>query len=189
MNDPFDVLIEIEQKCKKNARPLPWQKEIGYLWQGIGFLSGERHFAVPLGEIKEVLPIPAITPFPSSTAWFMGVANLRGHLLPVTNLESFMFNQYHEINAASRILVVDFEQTAVGFVVQQVLGVERFLKNTLKPNQNESIEKQNNENTRPLYIKGEFHNIQTWTVISLKELSQTAEFYHVIKDAGVHKYE
>jgi twitching motility protein PilI len=183
MNDPFNILIDIEQRCKKNARPLPWQKELGHLWQGIGFLNGDRHFVAPLIEVNEVLPVPAITPFPSSVPWFMGVANLRGHLLPVTNLEGFMFDTMHPMTALSRVLVVDFEQTKVGFLVQQVLGVERFLKSSLLSNG--ELSKEQKEATVQPYIIGEFKNEEQWTVISLKELSQTTQFHHVIKEAGV----
>src|SRR5437868_1040301 len=117
-NDPFDVLVNIEQQCRHYAKPLPSQKIIGRLWQGIGFMSGDKHYTVALNEIKEVLLLPALTVLPSGVGWFRGVANFRGHLLPITDLQSFMAEIYATqkielrtttVSALSRIIVIDFE--------------------------------------------------------------------------------
>jgi len=176
--DPFQTLVEIEQACKTHARPLPWQKELGRLWQGIGFLAANRYFLVPLAEVKEILTVPAVTPLSGSVEWFLGVANLRGHLLPITDLEGLMMGKPHQTTPLSRILVMDFEQTGIGFLVQQVLGVQRFIDKTLQ-----SVSEALDLQVKP-YAIGEFKQDKDWIVLSLKGLTQTTQFYHLIKETG-----
>lgn len=179
-HDPFELLIDIERKCKANAKPLPHKQEGGQIWQGIGFVSSNLHFLAPLKEVKEVLTLPAMTALPASADWFMGVASLRGQVLPITDLQCFLQGEKQTITPMSRILVVDFEKTGVGFMVPQVLGVQRFLDKTLQT----SIENGIDPNIKE-HLQGEFINeVSKWYVLSLKNLSQTGQFYHVVQEAG-----
>lgn len=44
---------------------------------------GRDWYALPLVNVREVVPAPAVTPVPGAPAWLLGVANLRGQILPV----------------------------------------------------------------------------------------------------------
>lgn len=197
--DPYEILLNLEENCRQFARPLPRQKISGKIWQGIGFISSNVHFVTPLAEIKEILAPPDTTPLPFGASWFRGVANLRGHLLPITDLQGFVLETPHHLSTLSRILVIDFEQTLVGFLVQQVLGVQRFpeslLNSILEDNQisNEVSKEIPKDGSPPQeshlepkftpYLQGQFTvNEKTWYVLSLKALSQTTQFYHVMKN-------
>ena len=91
--------------------------------QGQSWLAVEcsgRGFLLPLREAGEIFAMSAILPVPYSHAWFLGVANLRGHLHGVVDLAAFLgvksgdvarehsrlvgFNQALEINC---VLLVD----------------------------------------------------------------------------------
>jgi len=171
----------MERQCRAHAKPIPSQREAGQIWQGIGFLTADKHFLAPLTEIKEVLTVSHITPLPAAAPWFLGVSNLRGQVLPVTDLEAFLFGRQHRLKDSSRILVVDFEKTGVGFLVQQVVGVQRFLNKTMKT----MIEDEMTEEVKA-HLQGEFVNeLSRWYVLSLKNLSQTGQFYHVVKEQGL----
>ncbi len=178
--DPFEILIDIERSCRSQSKSIPHKRESGQVWQGIGFITANKHFLSPLTEIKEVLTTPRITPLPAAAPWFLGVANLRGHVLPVTDLEAFLFGTRHTLSTASRVLVVNFEKTGVGFLVQQVLGVQRLLNKTMKT----IIEEEMVEGVKE-HLQGEFiDGLTQWFVLSLQSLSQTAQFYHVVREAG-----
>ena len=179
--DPFEVLLDLEKKCKANARPLPLQRELSRGWQGIGYLTGQQYFVSPLSEIKEVIPIPSITALPAAADWFMGVTNLRGRVLPVTDLQKFILGTSQTLTPLSRVLVMEFEQSNVGFVVSQVLGVQRFLGQpaVVKPE-----ELQIEQAFQP-YIQGVFEGAKhRWHVLSLKQLSESGQFYHLVKELG-----
>lgn len=178
--DPFEVLIDIERKCRNQAKVIPHLEEVGEAWQGVGFIAANKYFLTPLTEVKEVLTTPAITPLPAAAPWFLGVANLRGEVLPVTDLGAFLFGNKQVLTPDTRILIVDFERKGIGFLVQQVLGVQRFLNKNMQT----VIEGDIAEEIKT-HLQGEFVNeVSRWYVLSLKSLSQTGQFYHVVKEAG-----
>lgn|SRR5574341_276076 len=51
--------------------------------------SGGQGFLLPLGEAGEIFPFSALVPVPHTSAWFLGVANLRGGLHGVVDLAGF----------------------------------------------------------------------------------------------------
>lgn len=180
-HEPFNTLLEIEQKCRLYAKPLPSQKALGRMWQGIGFMSNDVHYVSPIHEIKEVLQLPELTRLPSGVGWFRGVSNMRGHLLPITDLQAFMAELVEtdknlaslkilpRLSGLSRILVIDFEGGPVGFLVQQVFGIQRF------PVKDFDLSIENAETKT-------FHDGQvTWHLLSLNTLSQMPLFNHIVK--------
>jgi len=187
--DAFEILLEMENDCRTHSRPLPRQKDIGKNWQGIGFITLNYHCVVPIDEVKEILTVPVQTPLPASASWFKGVANLRGHPLPITDLQGFLIGgEQSEPRSAletphSRILVVDFNKSDVGFLVQQVLGVQRFLEKTLMPLEKITVE-EIDQKFKP-FLKGAFKEENTlWYILSLKSITETAEFYRIAKEVG-----
>ena len=41
-------------------------------------------------EVVEILPMPQVTPVPGAQPWLLGVANIRGNLLPIVDLKQFL---------------------------------------------------------------------------------------------------
>lgn len=96
-------------------------------WQGVVFeIAGER-FVAPLGEISEVLAMPELTPMPLTKSWLLGVANVRGRLLPLTDLAQFLGLTSLVRQKDRKVMVVDHGDTFVGLLVDQVLGIMRFV--------------------------------------------------------------
>jgi twitching motility protein PilI len=60
----------------------------GQSWLAIE--SSGRGFLLPLREAGEIFALTTILPVPYSHRWFMGVANLRGHLHGVVDLAGFL---------------------------------------------------------------------------------------------------
>lgn len=176
--EPFELLVDIEQKCKFYARPIPWQKVSGKIWYGIGYQCSGIDFVSPLSEVLEVIPYPSLTTFPSSSEWFIGMTNLRGHLLPIIDLQGFVMGTVQNISPLSRIIVVDFENTGVGFLVTQVSGVQRFIES--KQKKTEEDLKGYSKFVKEHFVQGE----RKWQIFSLKSITLFPEFYHVLKEMG-----
>lgn len=81
-------------------------------------LQGEI-FAFPMGSVREIIRMPATAHLPTAPASLMGVANLRGTLLPVVDLSTILFNHPVRITEASRVIVVD-AGILIGMVVDRV---------------------------------------------------------------------
>jgi twitching motility protein PilI len=93
-------------------------QERGKSWLAVE--CGARGFLFPLREAGEIFPFAPVLPVPHTNRWFLGVANLRGHLHGVVDLAAFLgvkgteaardqsrligFNQSFDINCA---LLVD----------------------------------------------------------------------------------
>lgn len=102
-------------------------------WQGVAFeVAGER-FIAPIGEISEVLAMPDLTPMPLTKAWLLGVANVRGRLLPLTDLAGFLGLASDVRQKDRKVLVVDHSETFAGLLVDQVLGIMRFVNTQYVP--------------------------------------------------------
>lgn len=175
----FEALLDMEQRGLKYARPLPRQKALGLMWQGIGFMLANLHFVVPLKEVKEILGVLPVTPLPASVSWFRGVANVRGGVLPVTDLQGFVLSIPHITTALSRILVINFDQTIAGFVVQEVVGIKRFLDESRRQELQEGVDE-------PLksFVTSAFQQEgKIWHILSLKTLSQNIQFCRVMTEA------
>lgn len=186
-NNPFELLLEMERNSKAFALPLPSTHIIGATWQGMGFSCAEEHFVIALNEIKEVINFENMTSLPSSESWFLGVSNVRGHVLPITDLQDFIIGTPITKNPQSKVLVIDVEKLNVGFLVERILGVQRFPKDNLKIlNQDKKSAdlKQLDERFIP-YIQGTIIDQNSiWYILNLKALSQTPEFYHIVKEIG-----
>lgn len=51
---------------------------------------GEEHYALPVDEVTEVSELPARTPVPGAPGTVLGVASLRGQVLPVADLAAIL---------------------------------------------------------------------------------------------------
>jgi purine-binding chemotaxis protein CheW len=83
--------------------------------------AGER-FALPAAQVMEIVRPPAITRIPHSPTNLLGVANLRGRVLPVVSVGGLLGHAHAEISRATRVVVVAGE-SPVGLVVDTVLTI------------------------------------------------------------------
>ena len=92
------------------------------------FRMGQRLYALPASEISEVIRIPPIARIPQSPKGLLGVANLRGSVLPVASLRGLLGHQESEEQRTERAIVL--AGTPVAVAVDSVealvsLGAER----------------------------------------------------------------
>ena len=105
-------------------------------WLGVAFSLGGYHLVAPLGDVAEVLSLPAYTSVPLSKPWLLGIANVRGRLLPITNLSNFLglhpsSSNYQSAN--QKILVIDQPKLFSGLQVDEILGIQTFSQQQYQP--------------------------------------------------------
>jgi twitching motility protein PilI len=69
-------------------------QEQGRSWLAVE--CGSRGFLFPLRDAGEIFAMSALAKVPHSHRWFLGVANLRGHLHGVVDLAGFLGLKTHE---------------------------------------------------------------------------------------------
>jgi twitching motility protein PilI len=123
---PFEVLADYERRSLAHLAGLPDQIEAPGLLRGIGFRIGVRHFVSIIAEVNEILTTPLLTAVPGTRRWLLGVANVRGNLVPIIDLRDFIEGERSVITEASRVLVVRQHAGSVGLLIDEVLGQRSF---------------------------------------------------------------
>jgi len=103
---PFEALAEYERRSLAHAAGAPEQVEAPGLWRGIGFRIGTRHFVSGIAEVNEILTLPPLTVVPGAKSWLLGIANVRGNLVPAVDLRDFIGDGRSPLSDASRVLMV-----------------------------------------------------------------------------------
>lgn len=104
-------------------------------WLGVAFeVAGQRMIA-PMGDISEILAAPEIAPIPLTHSWMVGIANVRGRLLPVTDLAAFLdITSNNKVSGTNRkIMVIDQPDIYSGILVDQVFGIQQFKISQYEP--------------------------------------------------------
>lgn len=125
-SDPFDLLRQIESRL----RVAGWNAAAGQAqeWTGLGVRVGERWLLVPQDDVREVITLPTLTRVPGAKPWLLGLANVRGNLLPVCDLRSLLESGAAPVPTTrnSRVLVYNSERRPAGFLVDEVAGYRQF---------------------------------------------------------------
>lgn len=173
-NDAFDLLRTIERRSREHARGLPEQLEVKTTWAGIGFRVGDARLVAPLGVVREILTSPVLTRVPGAKSWMKGVANVRGNLLPVTDLGAFLSEQPTPMRRTTRVLVVSNGSIGAGLLVDEVLGLKHFFEEEFSSDTSvvaEFIRR---------FVSGSYRqNSEAWGSVDLHALIESDEFMRV----------
>jgi len=171
---PFELLLRMEQRCRRNAAALPSPQEVAQTWSGIGFRLGQNLHAAPMGEVAEILhPLP-YTGLPGVKPWVKGVANLRGRLLPLLDLCGFFGLPPSTLRKQQRILVVEQGESFIGLLVDEVFGMQHFALDSFEQGELAPLA----DTMRP-FVHGLFRREQPWFVFSPHALMMDAAFADV----------
>lgn len=170
----FELLFDIDQRCRSLAAGLPSQETRGQDWSGIGFRLGEHLFVAPMGEISEILNEPRVAAMPGVKPWVLGLANLRGRLLPVMDLSRYFGQGYAPLRRQRRVLVVEYQEVFAGLLVDEVLGMQHFEPEDLRDGAAQPF----GPRMAP-FIRGQFQSAAVWRVFSTAALAQSADFMDV----------
>ncbi len=96
----------------------------GERWSGVGFSLAGQQYLCPLGEVAEVLNLPPYTPVPGTQSWLLGMSNVRGRLLPLTDLAAYA--GFARTSRHPRVLVIDQPELFSGLLVDEVQGIQHF---------------------------------------------------------------
>lgn len=126
----FDALVDLAQRSRRSARDLPSAIKVQPHWSGIGFIVLGQHFVAPIGEVSELLELPTYTKLPGVQPWILGVANVRGRLLPLMDLAFFFGGRLDGQRRRHRVLVLEAGDLYTGLVVDAALGMQHFPTDT-----------------------------------------------------------
>jgi purine-binding chemotaxis protein CheW len=92
----------------------------------LAFRLGQDTYAVPIGEVREILKLPPVTEVPRAPTEVIGVVSVRGLLVTVVDLRQRLRITAGELTRKGRILLVNgAENEVLGLYVDEVLQVYR----------------------------------------------------------------
>jgi len=172
-NQPFELLAQLERM----GRHVVGTRDgaVGNEWVGVAFRVGSDKFLIAREDMREVLSIPAdLTRVPGARSWIRGLANVRGQLLPVIDLRSYLGSGMTSLTRTARILVANSRDTPSGFLVDEVLGFRRFADSDFDVTLPTTLVRCEQ------YLKGSFRrDADVWPVFSLKALIDSPSFLQV----------
>lgn len=138
---PFEILLDYERRSLAHAAGAPEQAQAPGLWRGIGFRIGAQHLVSSLAEVNEILAFPQVAHVPGTRAWLLGVANVRGNLVPLVDLKQFLTGEVSAVTESTRVLIVRQSGGSVGLLVDEVAGQRNFAAEQRVPTPVESDER------------------------------------------------
>lgn len=111
------------EDIKKEAALDVQKKDIGKRMQLIIFKLGGEEYALSIDQIKEVVLTPRIAKMPQTPSYIKGVANIRGNIIAILDLEEkFGIEQSREaaLQNFHYTLVIESELYKAGFLVREV---------------------------------------------------------------------
>ena len=176
--EALDLLRDIETATFRHAAPLPLKEDAHLQWQGMGYQVGGLRLVSAMGEISEILKPPRVAALPGVKSWVLGVANIRGRLIPVIDLHDFLGLTPTLPMAQWRVLVVEDEELVAGLMVEQSLGIQHFLEDTFESAPADAL------GALAPYVRGAFrHGGRVYYDAQLKAILRDEKFFDVVQEA------
>lgn len=167
----FDTLLDFESRSMAHAPGRPELIEAVGHWRGVGYRIGKRRLVSSFDEVMEILSLPPVTPVPGAEPWMLGIANIRGNLLPVVDLKQFLEGERTVVHEGQRMLVVRQSGGNVAVLIDELYG-QRVFNDTHKAGEAGEAEGRYAHFIHQVYRLAE----QDWGVFSMSTLTRTPEF-------------
>lgn len=171
----FAVLQDYEQRSLVHAPGRPEMIEAAGHWRGVGYRLGKRRFVSSFDEIVEIITLPGVTPVPGASSWMLGVANVRGSLIPVVDLKQFLEGDRTVVHDGQRVLVVRQSGGNVAVLIDELYGQRTF-------NDTHRIDIETEYEGRYGNFVGQVYklNDSQWGVFNMSLLTRTPEFRQAV---------
>lgn len=120
---PFELLLEMERRALARFAS---SAEAGEEWVGVGLRVGDDQYVVPREQVREVMKRPPLTRVPGADPWMLGLANVRGQLVPIVDLKLMCQLPATPNDRRARVVLVNSDEVPMGVVVDEVFGFRRF---------------------------------------------------------------
>ncbi|MCP3689110.1 MAG: purine-binding chemotaxis protein CheW [Gammaproteobacteria bacterium] len=171
----FEILQTLEVRFRQNGSGLPKNTSVAEDWIGIGFRIHDVSLLAKMDDISEILPPPSTIRVPGVKHWVKGLANVRGSLMPVLDMNAFIYGEATKIKKESRVLIINILGVTAGLLVEEVYGLRRF-----KPEEHQS---RSATDMGPVgkYLAGKFADqVRRWNVFSVEKLIKHDQFIRVV---------
>lgn len=169
---PFELLAELERRGRAVTASAAVDTTHAGEWVGVALRMAGELYLVAREEAREVLGVPApLTRVPGAKHWILGLANVRGQLLTIIDLRSFLGSGSAPSSRNTRVIIVNHRDIPAGLLVDEVLGFRRFADSDFVGDVPPTIVRCER------YIAGSFRKgNEQWPVLGLRALVEDPAF-------------
>lgn len=168
---PFDLLNDLERRCQARQQAEAAGADDGILIAGqLALRCGPWHLTMPMHDVAEIVPVPRYTRVPGVKPWLLGIASLRGAVVTIIDLNEFLRAEPTPPGASNRIVIVAADAWRYGLLVDEVIGMRRFDRQTPLPADAQP----------PPYVVGAQHDAEhDWLMFDIGALLADPKFLRV----------
>jgi len=102
------------------------KEEDGEVYEGI--------YGINVSKVREIIRVPNLTELPGTPEFIEGIFDLRDVVIPVVNLANWMgITPPEDAMANSRVIITEFNNILIGFVVHEAKRIRRINWNDIEP--------------------------------------------------------
>jgi len=165
-------LADLEAAARSHAVNLGESQKLDEDVVYVAFVVCGEQLLTLLPDLKEIMYVPsAITHVPGVQPWMRGVANIRGSLLPIVDLQMFLCGTEQGVTAQSRVLVIDRGGIVAGLQVPVVHGLRHVAATARRP-----LPDQASARLREYLDGAHMIDEEIWPVLKVDSLVQNPRF-------------
>jgi purine-binding chemotaxis protein CheW len=129
----------------------------------IVFCLGADFFAVSTGDVSEVVQMLAVTPLPNVPEWLLGIADLRGTMISIINLQKLLGTPVTAVSPRTKFIVLK----SSNFSSTVALAVDRLSEIVVLSNEEIQFIK---DKKTPLLVGKTMHTFNALTLLNVENL-------------------
>jgi len=123
---PFDILSQLDQRIRQRIPVAAVGAQLSEIRGRLALRLGSWNLLFSMDDVAEIVPMPRITRVPGVKRWLLGIANLRGKVISVSDLRDFLTGQPMPQLPSSQAVVIRAGQWDYGLLVDEVIGMRHF---------------------------------------------------------------
>lgn len=124
---PFDILLQLDQRVRERAPVAASGLRLSEIRGRLALRLDSWNLLFSMDDVAEIIPAPRITRVPGVKRWLLGIANLRGRVISVTDLRDFLTERSAPQLPSSQVVIIRGESGEdFGLLVDEVIGMRHF---------------------------------------------------------------
>ncbi len=166
------MLLQLDRRVRERAPVTAINAQLSEIRGRLALRLGSWNLLFSMDDVAEIIPIPrSITRVPGVKRWLLGIANLRGKVISVSDLRDFVTGRPTKQLPGSQIVVVQSGKWDYGLLVDEVVGMRHFGPQHRLPAL-DAVE----ENLRPYVTEAFLHDNSCWLVFNTAVLLADPRF-------------
>lgn len=169
---PFDVLLRLDQRSRERTPVKDTGAQLSEIRGRLALRLASWNLLFSMDDVAEIIPVPrVITRVPGVKRWLLGIANLRGKVISVSDLRDFLIDRPTTRLPGSQIVVLRSAEWDYGLLVDEIIGMRHFGPQHRLPSL-ETLE----ANLRPYVIEVFLHENLHWLAFDTVKLLTDQRF-------------